>query len=538
VPASAGDGGAGGDGGLAGAAGAGGVGGLGGSGGAGGFGGAGGDAGDGGAGVQLAGAGNAIFNDGAIIGGDAGGDGRRAGAGIFVTADASVSQIVNLGTIKGGVGLESYGIRNQGTIAQLVNAQGGAASNAGPLTYYGTLPQRYTVVINSATSYGQLAVQGGNGDEAMTVDLAFNGSIGYATQHYADIITGLAASSIANSRVVFAPISGMVAALDTDGAQPSNWDLRVLNYGLDLADPQHLANDFNAFLVSAAVRSADCDTFETGNLCLGASVRWGNHARGSGVTGGRSDATVSLVAAKRMNKQVRLGAFVELGSAVDFAGIDTTGAHPLFGVFAGYARREDGTGLNARLAVGYKHDSARFVRANLVGSATEVATRGAFNTWSVEGTAGWTLGTAGKTQVTPYIGFSYTDASRASYEETAAAGVVDAAFRYGKLSARRFSGVAGLRLRGALGLQAFYRLGAEIEQRLSYTTDAFTLEGTFGKTSYQTVLKPRRTRVNGSAGVGYGLGHGTIMTLDGVARQTDYGSGADYSVMVGFRKAM
>jgi hypothetical protein len=74
----------------------------------------------------------------------------------------------NGGDIFAGKG--AYGIQNSGTIATLENIQGSQNGNGGtitssylgPLFYTGTLPSNYNIIINSASSYGQLFLTGWN----------------------------------------------------------------------------------------------------------------------------------------------------------------------------------------------------------------------------------------------------------------------------------------------------------------------------------------------------------------------------------------
>ena len=64
-------------------------------------------------------------------------------------------------------GFGGYGIYNTGTIATLINSQGGTSlnysnniTNFGPLSYSGTVPDNYKIVIISSTRYGQLSYTG------------------------------------------------------------------------------------------------------------------------------------------------------------------------------------------------------------------------------------------------------------------------------------------------------------------------------------------------------------------------------------------
>jgi fibronectin-binding autotransporter adhesin len=126
-----------------------------GSGGAGGNGGHGGKGAAGGAGGDAVGGVNGSGGNGGN-GGAAGGPGGTAGSGIVISVGATVTSIINQGTIVAGSGTGGVGIQNNGLMTTLANAQGVGNMN-GPLTYSGYLPANYNVIINSVSSYGQLS---------------------------------------------------------------------------------------------------------------------------------------------------------------------------------------------------------------------------------------------------------------------------------------------------------------------------------------------------------------------------------------------
>ena len=529
----------GGDGGNGGSNGLGGAGGLGGIGGAGGFGGAGaigGSSADGGAGVLLSGAGNSVWNDGIIIGGNAGGAANNAGAGIRLQAGGTVTDLVNLGAIRGGTGLKSYGVHNAGgVINRLVNAQGGSAPK---LTYYGDLAQNYAVVFNGVTSYGQLDVLSTTSAQSMTFMVDTTYSQDLSTRLYANVITGVSAANLANERSVFHAINGVVGALDyNQNVASTAWDARILNYGVDMAEPQHSILDSNAYELRSQIRNYDCNQFSSGGLCFSSSVRSQSLGQSAAGVGDDSNTAIALMLSKRFGSKIRIGAFVEFSAGLeDVAGTGVTARHPMFGGFIGYSARPDGSGLQARIVAAYRRDNATFTRSNILGSATEVSARGGFDTLGVMANAGWSLKLSQSAFVTPYVGLVISDASRRAYsEEAREGGILDAQFSYDRFSAKQTSGVGGIRLNGSFTPTLAYRLGAGLEHDFSYDIDSFKLRGDFGSSSYVSDIKPRETRLNGSAGLSAFVNENSAFTLDGYISQYNYGNPAEYTIMAGFK---
>ena len=491
-----------------------------------------GGAGDGGAAVVFLGSGNSIVNEGLIQGGDAGGADANAGAGIWVDAGASVSMIVNLGTLRGGTGLHSYGIANAaGSIARLANAQGGSAP---ALTYYGELPNAYDTIISSFDTYGQLAVASTGSVQKLTFGIEMGDGADLSTHRYVNAITGVDAADITNERTVIRVAAGVVATLDANqSVTGAAWDVRILNFGEDMAEPQRALLDYNAFTMRSELASHDCNQFGDDGLCLGSYMRFSSLERAADLAD--ASASLSFVAAKKIAPALRAGAFVVVDTGPgDTAGVKMTSRLPTFGGFLGYAAHTNGSGPQARIAIGYQRVSAEFERANLAGTASSVSASGTLSTFAVSADMGWGIAIQGNTLLTPYAGVVLSKASRPGYGEDASASL--GPLRYDALTASQFSGVAGLRLQGAMSAKVSYRLVASVEHDFSYRINSFVLNDGQNTFAYASPVKPRKTRASGSMGMGYSLSKGQFITLDGFIRQYNYSRSVDYSLMLGFRQ--
>ena len=184
----------------------------------GGFGGASGagNGGSGGVGIYL-GTSASLNNSGNITGGTGGAGGTGNGPGIagsaapgVYIASGSTSTITNTGTITGGS--NSFGINNAGTISTLNNAQAG-------LTYTGTLPTNYNIIVNSAAAFGTLSATSVTGSTTFGIN-----SSTLAAGTYLTVLSGLTADNIAGG-VAGTYTGGYSYSLVNSGG--TNWNLVV-----------------------------------------------------------------------------------------------------------------------------------------------------------------------------------------------------------------------------------------------------------------------------------------------------------------------
>jgi hypothetical protein len=492
-------------------------------------------AGSGGAAIALSGAGNSIVNEGTIRGGDASNTTGQAGAGVLTSTDAVVSELINLGRISGGAGLNSYGILNGGRIVRLVNAQGGTAAGATPLTFFGVLPQRYEIVVNSPTSYGQLAVGGVSGTQTMTVSVSSQYGVGFTSGRLLNVITGVDAARIDNDKVVFGVSEGVLSAVTNSvTGSITDWDLRVLNFGRDLVEPQRLLIDQTSSALRESLDSYDCAVFDDNGLCVSVTARSRSF---DGVAGSSEQeypkTSVALSVSRKFGQSVRAGAFLELGARDGISRVmNLSNDQPLLGGYAVWDGDGDGTGLQGRIAIASKGEKIRIQRVNLVGSALDAAGSSDVESWGVRGTLGWGYRVSDQLTVVPYVGVARTSVSREAYSEAAQAGVVDAAFTFDRYRVKQSTTLAGLQLRGALSSAVSYRLGAEFERDDSYDIDRFRLSGLFGSASYLSALVPKEDRTNFSVGLDYRYASDVVVSLDALSRQFVIDDASDQAVLL------
>ena len=120
--------------------------------------------------------------------------------------------ITNTGTINGAV----YDINNTGTITTLTNDQGGSDS----LTFDGTVPTNYNVILNSTSDFGKVDFSNESGSLTFGID----SSSSLAKNTYSAVLQNIAASNIGNEATWTNYNSALKWRLVANG---SDWDLEI-----------------------------------------------------------------------------------------------------------------------------------------------------------------------------------------------------------------------------------------------------------------------------------------------------------------------
>ena len=164
-----------------------------------------------------------IENSGSIVGNgsrgiwNAGGTVTMNGTGSNNTANTNIGTITNTGTITATSG---SGIVNNsgGTIGTLNNRQG-AGNASGSLTYNGSLPTNYNIIINSPSVYGKLSVTGGATGSTTAFGI-YPGSV-VSAGTYQDVLTGVTGSNLSSLTGTFGSYRWTLASDNT------NYDLTI-----------------------------------------------------------------------------------------------------------------------------------------------------------------------------------------------------------------------------------------------------------------------------------------------------------------------
>ena len=448
----------------------------------------------------------------------------------------SGATISNLGTIT--TGANAFGIRvdGLGSVATLTNAQGRNT----PLTYSGSLPSTYNVVVRSLSNFGRLAVSNPTGTMTFGVDatstLSYARSIS-AANRYTDVLSGVSASAITNEETEFT--LGRFAWMLTAGSATDSWDLLARLLGPDATNTllglQSNASAVRSILAQRAAATTfaldyDCSVFDAHGVCV--SVGFRNSQIGSDYADTGEPAGL-LTVAYRVTPEFRIGGFIDQNMVSQSPdGVDPKNTQPMFGAFAVYQENADFSGLTIRAALAYQEGDLRITRPELTdteaGTGTARTTALAFG-----GEIAYGVALDGTWVAQPYAGMRRSDSQRRGYTETTSDSV-EFPITYSRFGQQVTSATAGLRLRGAITPEFSLTFGAGMEHDLNSKVDRYAGTSTIPDLetfSINASQQQNETRAVGSAGMRYMIASNQALGFDVSVRQLPYGDDPSITTM-------
>jgi len=396
------------------------------------------------------------------------------------------------------------------------------------------------VIIHSENRYGQLAVSGAGIGQQTTVVASGLGAA--ATGFYQDVITGVLAEGIANEGEITAGGHGMLSVLSkvliTPFALPSGpadaWNLEVLNFGQDMAEPQAFFLKQNWLSVRQSL-DYDCDQFGQNGASVSFMSQYDSYDAENIGGGSYGELSGTLLGAKRLTENLRIGGLLDWRvSGKEIQGIDNENRLPIMGAFVGYSQGTNGTGLQARFSGAYEHGKADFSHASLLGSAA-LSGEASFDTSGVGVETGWGFALKGQQVVTPFVSINYVTTTRDEYSDKTAGSAAADQFSYDSYSEEYATGTMGVRLKGQVASKVDYLASVGLESVLSGDTDGFGLHGQFGGASYQSQNAISDLSLKSSAGIAYKVSDFDSVTLSGYLRQMEGGE-IHSGVSLGYKK--
>jgi len=333
----------------------------------------------------------------------------------------SISNITNLGTIRGG----AFNIRNNGTITTLNNSQG-AGNISGALTYSKKLPTNYNIIVNSTSSYGQLAVTSGTGSMAFGVSSAST----LTSNLYTGVLSGVASSGISN--LSGSTVTGTLGLFNwtlQDLDANSTWDLLVALNGPAIADTMNSLTDQSNKLrqvfnnqtnIANNSLNYDCSLFSNNNMCVAIGGRYSKYD-----FDGQHNTADVLVLGYKVNPNFRVGAHMDQKlNRSNLTGISLDNKTPMFGLMAVYNENPNGLGLQVKVANSYQDQDITATRTVF---STSEAGSGKTNlkTQNYLAELSYNIKTDDKLISSPYAGVRNSKIKQAGYTESITTAVTD-----------------------------------------------------------------------------------------------------------------
>lgn len=454
---------------------------------------------------------------------------------IFISSGiAPVDSILNTGSITASTS-GFFGINNQNAITTVNNAQGGNSSSASttPLTYTGTLPVNYNIIINSPNNYGQLAVTDGTGSP--TNFGVYTGSAPLNNYKYSGVISGLADNQIAagTKSGTYGDYSWL---LSLQFGSSDIWDLIFGTLGPSVADTQQslelsssrLKGIYN--LQSSALVNGltyDCQVFDKNNICLSTGGRYSNNHGASGYT-----ASALLIGAYRLNKNVRVGAWVDQNLSTNTAtGVNSGNSKPLFGIFGAWAENPTGEGYEVKVSAGYG-DKDLTVTRDVIGTSEAGVGTSRLNSQAISSVSSYGFRLNNELLASPYVGIRYSRVTSNGYTESGAD--ITSPLTYNRLSQENVALMAGLRLSAKLDSKTTLVASAGIEQNLKNRSGQYSATGVEGLTPIEFNSNPQKTRATASLGAYYDIDKKQRVGVNGIYREETFKSTATTAVLAAY----
>jgi hypothetical protein len=440
----------------------------------------------------------------------------------------TITSITNSGMVTGG----NEGIYNGGTITTFNNLQGRA--NNTPLSYYGNLPTNYNIIINSPTSYGQLAVTASKGTGQTSFGIYAGSKISNRT--YASVITGLDPSNLINKSGTFGSATWLLS-----NSSGSIWDLIIAGYvepvivpvGPSIANTnQSIVNTASALQgtytlqnsVIANSFSYDCTVFGANDVCVSAGGRNTQVQAANGL----NNTSALLIAAYRPHPNYRIGAYADQNLSVSNPGgtVNLGNNTPLIGLFAAWNERLDGTGTEFKVSAAYGQKNTTMTRS-VVGSGTGASEAGSgsstLNSQGAQATAKYGFGILDNVIVSPYVGVRYTQNNMAGYTESTSSSVT-APLTYSALNTNATTALAGVgaSYRVIPQVMTFASAGVETDTNAANGTYSATNSSIGTLTPVNFNANPVRTRPTATVGAYYDIEKNQRLGITGIYRQEAY----------------
>ena len=443
----------------------------------------------------------------------------------------TITTITNTGTIEStGSG---YSIKNEGAITNLTNSKGASGST---LTYTGTVPTNYNIIINNASDFGKIAFTSITGSLNFNVDSESELAGGTT---YSSIMTGISSGSISGQ-------SG--SHLNTSTGDRFEWSLEnggdATTWNLVTETPQSITPPTNCSIDSslpgctsddedivstielgmnnltnvvnvnfAHMNTYDCDTFGENGICISLGARNTKIKNPNSKTN-----SLVFVFGKKLSEHYRFAFFhhsnYEHNTPSNFTLRDET---PLLGILGVWNQKSDKSGLQVKLGAAHQVKHATIIRKQ-VGISEQAIGNTTLTAWNLISEFKYNIMYGRSLEISPYFAGRYAEKIQDGYTEEEA----QIPITYNDIEDKSLSVVGGLKFKKDFSNKFNIFGSGGIEYDIYHDISNLNPSGISGITSVDLGKDFNRTRPVISLGFNFNITNQKIIRLNAQYEELSY----------------
>jgi hypothetical protein len=439
----------------------------------------------------------------------------------------TIETLTNIGII--GSAFFFNDINNNGVITTLNNLNAGLV-----LTYGGTLPTNYNIIINSPARFGQLNATGGAGNTSFGISSLSSGKSAVSTTPYAAVLIGVTRGQLGiGGASLSGQSNGYSYVLTETDALNNIWSLLVFDFYIapSVANTnQSLVNTASILQGTFALQSAvlanslgyDCSVFGANNICISTGGRYTAVSAANGL----NNTSALLIGAYRLNQNYRIGAYVDQNLSVNNAGttVRLGNSTPLIGLFGAWNERLDGTGTEVKVSAAYGKKNTT-VNRQVVGDSEAGTGSSQLSSQGAQVTAKHGFAVTDKAIVSPYVGMRYIQNNMGGYTEGTST-TVTAPLTYSALNTRATTALAGVGVNYKVNsaVTTFASAGVEADTKTANGSYLGTNSSISGLTAVNFNANPVKVRASAVLGAYYDVEKNQRFGITGIYREEAYRS--------------
>ena len=430
---------------------------------------------------------------------------------------STITTLINSGTISAD---DDYGLYNADTITTLTNTGTISASgngigiwndststittlnnSQGDLTYKGTLPTNYNVIINSTSDFGKITFSSVLGTLNFGVTLSDSADLCEVCEEttYSSVVSGLSSSDIDSGTSGSFTSGARTHNWTLENSSGNLWDLVIAsiaddtNTSVENLKPNVLFGINNLNSVTDANTNYDCDLFGEDNLCFSLG---GRHV--SNPTTPVSVNSLIFVGGIKVSEKLRLGGFLHSNvshkTPSNFSLSDKT---PLLGTFLVWNEKENKLGYQFKLGNAFQQKNASITRP-VVGTSVKGLGKTVIGAESYLAELQYAHRFSDTTILKPYFAARHALITQDAYTETG-----KCALTFNKIKDKSNTILSGLKFESALTSKFSLNGNFGVEHDVNHSINKIEPAGISGLTTVSLDNSFKRTRPVVSADFDY-----------------------------------